>query len=77
MIKPTVFFVCLWARERGGELVYGVSLKDETSEKRNFKQPDRRQNGQKHGTGMELDCPESFRKRTPVIYLRGGVGLAT
>ena len=30
--------MCLWARERGQELVHGVSLKDETSEKRNFKQ---------------------------------------
>lgn len=36
VIKPTVF-LCLWVRERGLELAHGVSLKDETSEKRNFK----------------------------------------
>lgn len=34
VIKPTVF---LCVRERGLELAHGVSLKDETSEKRNFK----------------------------------------
>lgn len=69
-------------RERGEELAHGVSLKDETSEKRNFKQQEGysqtegrmvRSTGRGHGAY----CPESFRKRMPVIYLRGGVGLAT